>query len=157
LGLLSQIGSGPVGLDSAIFIYFIERDPRYLSIVKPVFVEITAGRLAAATSSITLLETLVMPLRAGNVVVARHYERLLTQGKGLQLIPIDLDLLRAAAHLRATARLKTPDSLQIAAALSCGCSVFIANDHRIPSVPGLRVLQIEDFQEASDAQYGREQ
>jgi predicted nucleic acid-binding protein len=147
LGLLSQIGSGPVALDSAIFIYFIERDPRYLSIVKPLFAAITEGRLQGVTSSLTLLETLVVPLRAGNMVVAGHYERLLTQGHGLQLVPIDLDLLRAAAHLRATTHLKTPDSLQLAAALSFGCSVFVANDHRIPSVPGLQVLQIEDYPE----------
>jgi predicted nucleic acid-binding protein len=147
LGLLSEIGSGPVALDSAIFIYFIERDPRYLSIVKPIFAAITEGHLKGVTSSLTLLETLVVPLRAGNVVVARRYERLLTRGRGLQLVPIDLDLLRAAAHLRAATRLKTPDSLQVAAALNVGCSVFVANDHRIPSLPGLRVLQIEDYPE----------
>jgi predicted nucleic acid-binding protein len=147
LGLLTEIGTGPVGLDSAIFIYFIERDSRYLAIVKPVFAAIDEGRLEAVTSSLSLLETLVAPLRSGNEVVARQYEQFLTRSRGLEMIPIDDALLRAAAHLRAAHRLKTPDALQATAALTGGCSALITNDHRIPSLPGLRVLQLEDYSE----------
>jgi predicted nucleic acid-binding protein len=147
LGLLTEIGPGPVALDSAIFIYFIERDPRYLSLVKPVFEAIDGGRLEAVTSSLSLLETLVAPLRSGNEVVARQYERFLTRSRGLQMIPIDFALLRVAAHLRAAHRLRTPDALQAAAALTGGCSALVTNDHRIPSLPGLRVLQLEDYAE----------
>lgn len=147
MGLLTDIGEGPVALDSAVFIYFIERNPRYLSAVKPIFVAIDEGRLEGATSSLTLLETLVAPLRVGNMVIARQYERFLTNSRGLQLVPIDLALLRAAAHLRATTRLKTPDALQVASALSAGCGVLVTNDDRIPPMPGLRVLCIDSYLE----------
>jgi predicted nucleic acid-binding protein len=146
LGLLNEIGEGPVALDASIFIYFIERNPRYLSVVRPLFQALEAGHLQGVTSSLTLLETLVVPLRAGNSVVAHAYERILTRGR-LRLVPLDLGLLRAAAHVRAVARLKTPDALQVASALSGDCPVFLTNDGRIPSLPGLRVLQLEDFTE----------
>jgi predicted nucleic acid-binding protein len=147
LGLLTEIGEGPIALDSSIFIYFIERNPLYLSVVKPIFQAIDEGRLEAVTSSLTLLETLVVPLRAGNSVVAHAYERFLTRGRGLRLVPLDFGLLRAAAHVRAAVRLKTPDALQVASALSAECPVFLTNDGRIPSMPGLRVLQLEDYPE----------
>jgi predicted nucleic acid-binding protein len=143
LGLLTEIGEGPVAVDSSIFIYFIERNPRYISAVRPMFQAMNEGRLQVVTSSLTLLETLVVPVRAGNSVVARAYEKILTQGDGLYLVPLDLNLLRAAAHVRAVAGLKTPDALQVASALSAGCPVFLTNDGRI-SMPGLRVLQLED-------------
>jgi predicted nucleic acid-binding protein len=147
LGLLTEIGEGPVALDSSIFIYFIERNPRYISIVRPVFQAMSEGRLQVVTSSLTLLETLVVPIRAGNSVVAHAYEKILTRGDGLYLVPLDLNLIRAAAHVRAVAGLKTPDALQVASALSGGCSAFVTNDGRI-SMPGLRVLQLEDYLES---------
>ena len=43
--------------------------------------------------------------------------------------------------------LKTPDALQIASALSAGCPAFLTNDRRIPSMQGLRVLQLDDYPE----------
>ncbi|HTG34323.1 MAG TPA: PIN domain-containing protein [Thermoanaerobaculia bacterium] len=147
MGLLSEIGAGPVALDSSIFIYYIEENPQYLQLVDPIFEAITEGRLEAVTCALTLLETLVVPLRTGNEVLARQYERFLTRSQGLHLVPIDSGLLRAAAHVRAVARLKTPDALQVASALSAECPTFLTNDGRIPSMPGLRVLQLEDYLE----------
>lgn len=145
MGLLSAVGSGPVALDTAVFIYFFEEHPRYLSLVEPLFSAIDAGRLKAVTSSLTLLETLVMPLRQGNAALAGTYESYLTRGRGLRLIRMDLLVLRAAAHLRAAARLKTPDSLQVATAQLTGSTAFITNDGRLPALPGLPVLCLEDF------------
>src|SRR5215210_1214987 len=56
LGLLSDLGGGPVALDSSIFIYFIEEHPIYLPVVEPLFEAIDAGELEAVTSSLTLIE-----------------------------------------------------------------------------------------------------
>lgn len=147
MGLLSDIGSGPIGLDSSAFIYYIEENPLYLPVLDSLFDEIGEGRLRAVTSSLTLLETLVVPLRIGNEVLAQQYERFLTRSRVL-LIPIDPPLLRAAAHLRAATRLKTPDAIQVTSALSAGCPAFLTNDQRVSSVPGLQILQIENYLEA---------
>ncbi len=147
MGLLNDIGSGPVALDSSIFIYFFEENPLYLPLIDPLFAAITEGRLEGVTSSLTLMETLVVPLRAGNEVLARQYERVLTRSR-LHVVPIDTGLLRAAALVRATTRLKVPDTLQVTSAMSAGCPAFLTNDHRIPSLPGLRVLQLEAYLES---------
>ena len=60
MGLLTEIGEGPVALDSSIFIYFIERNPQYISLVRPIFQAMDEGRLEIVTSSLTLLESLTL-------------------------------------------------------------------------------------------------
>ena len=146
MGLIREIGDGPLALDTVAFIYFIEEDPRFLPLLDPVFASIDDGRLPAVASSMTLLEVLVVPYRAGNVPLAERYEQLLTHSRGLHLIDIDRTQLRAAAQLRAVhAGLRTPDAIQISAALSGGCSALLTNDRDLPAVPGLRILQLKDF------------
>ncbi len=147
MALLSDIGQGPVALDSSIFIYFIEEHPRLLPVIEPVFSSVAAGRLAAFSSSLTLLEVLVLPLRLKLSGLAAKYEQILTESSGITLVSLDLASLRRAADLRATYGIKTPDALQLAAALEKSCSVFLTNDERIPQVPGLRVLRAEDYLE----------
>ncbi len=151
MGLLNDLGAGPVGLDSAIFIYLVEEHPLYLSLVRPVFLAIDRGEIQGVTSALTVLETTVVPLRSGDRSLARRFEFLLTHSRGLKLINLDLGLLRAAAHLRAVTRLKTPDAIQLAAALSEGCTTFLSNDHRFPSLPGIRILKIDDYLPAAEA------
>jgi predicted nucleic acid-binding protein len=146
VGLIREIGNGPLALDTVVFIYFIEEHPRFLPVLDPVFAAIDKKRLRAVASSLTLLEVLVVPYRAGNIPLAERYEQVLTHSRGLRLIDIDRTQLRAAAQLRALhSSLRTPDAIQVSAALSGGCSVLLTNDRDLPAVPGLRILQLRDF------------
>ena len=67
-------------------------------------------------------------------------EGLLSGSRGLTVVEIDRDVSRAAAQLRAQFSLRTPDALQLAAARLSGCSAFITNDRRLPSIDGLRII-----------------
>jgi predicted nucleic acid-binding protein len=145
LGLLSDLGDGPVALDTSIFLYFIEEHPLYLPLVEPLFEAIDAGELKAVTSSLTLLEVLVIPFRFSNAALVERYETLLTKSQGLRLVDLDRDFLRAVAQVRASTRAKTPDAMQLAAAMAAGCPVFLTNDDRIPDLPGLRVLLLDAY------------
>jgi predicted nucleic acid-binding protein len=146
VGLIREIGNGPLALDTVVFIYFIEEHPRYLSLLDSVFAAIDKKRLPAFASSLTLLEVLVVPYRAGNIPLAERYEQVLTRSRGLRLVDIDRTQLRTAAQLRALhSSLRTPDAIQVSAALSGGCSVLLTNDRDLPAVPGLRILQLRDF------------
>jgi predicted nucleic acid-binding protein len=143
VGLIERVGSGPVALDTACFIYFIKEHPRYLPKVEPIFAAVAAGRMHAVTSALTLLEVLVVPYRAGDHGLAGRYEQLLTRSRGLRVVDLDRTQLRVAAQLRAVhTRLRTPDALQMAAALSARCGALITNDRELPAVAGLRVLQL---------------
>jgi predicted nucleic acid-binding protein len=143
--LEEDLGHGPTALDTCIFIYLIEENPRYLPALWPIFDAANRGRRQLATSALTLLEVLVVPYRAGDPALAARYERLLTRGCGLRLLDVSRAQCKAAAQLRAGFALRTPDALQLAAALEAGCSAFLTNDRRLPAIPGLRILQLSAY------------
>ncbi|HLD78335.1 MAG TPA: type II toxin-antitoxin system VapC family toxin [archaeon] len=145
MGLTAALGSGPVALDTVAFIYFIEEHERFVSVVAPLFVDTARGRRRLVTSALTLLEVLVVAYRAGDVALAERYEALLTRSRGLTLVGIERGQLRAAAQLRAAYGVRTPDALQLAAALAHRCGAFVTNDRRLPTIPGLRVVQLSDY------------
>jgi len=142
---MGDLGRGPLGVDTAIFIYFIEESPRFLPLLEPLFREVDEGRRELITSALTLLEVLVVPYRSGDHLLAGRYEALLTQSRGVRVAEISRDHLRAAAQLTAATGIKTPDSLQLVAALGAGCTAFLTNDRDLPTIPGLRILQLAAY------------
>jgi predicted nucleic acid-binding protein len=140
--LTRELGRGPIALDTAVFIYFIEEHPRHLRTVEGIFGAIDAGELEAVTSALTLLEVLVLPYRVGDLALAERYETLLRRSRGLRMVELDAMVLRGAAQLRARLRIKTPDAIQLAAALSTRCTTLVTGDRRLPHLPGLRVVQL---------------
>ncbi len=149
MGLIDDLQPGPVALDTAVFIYFIEEDGRFLDVVKPVFSAMDRGVLECVTSGLTLLEVLVAPYRADNLPLAERYEALLIRSRGLRLVDLDRSVLKSAALLRARLRLNPPDAIQIAAALAARCTAFVTNDRKIPAMPGLRIVQLRDYLHAA--------
>lgn len=150
MGLKEDLGPGPIALDTAPFIYFIEESEAFLSLVAPLFEDVAAGRREVVTSSLTLLEVLVVPFRVGNLALADRYEAVLTRSRGVRLVDLDRQQLRTAAQLRARhPSVRAPDALQLAAALTTGCSAFVTNDRDLPSVPGLTILQLRRYLRAA--------
>lgn len=145
MGLLTDIGRGPVAIDTVAFIYLIEAHPTYLPMVEPVFAAIAKGALEGVTSALTLLETLVVPLRNGDRPLAERYEAILSGSLGLRCVDIDRDVVRDAALVRAATGIRTADALQVATALRAGASSFVTNDRKIPSMPGLAVLLLDRY------------
>jgi len=139
------VRDGPVAVDTCVFIYFIESDPEWLPVVRPLFASAGTGDGSLVTSSLTLHEVLVIPYRSGDLALAARYEGLLTRSRGLAMIEMDRPMVRAAAQLRARYRLKMPDSFQIAAALAARCTSFVTNDRKIPDIPGLRIVQLNEL------------
>ena len=142
MGLTADFGPGPIALDTSIFIYFIERNPRFLPLINPLFEDADRGARELVTSAVTLLEVLVVPYRAGQRQLADRYEALLTRSRGIRLVDLTRDQLRAAAQLRAATGVKTPDALQLVAAIGAGCHTLLTNDRRLPAIPGLQVRQL---------------
>jgi predicted nucleic acid-binding protein len=145
MGLMASLPDGPIAIDTAIIIYFIERHAVYTDLLRPLFRAADAGERLLVTSGITLLEVLVRPYRLGDTALAERYEALLSRSRGLTLVDLSRSVLRAAAQLRAVHGIATPDALQVAAALSTRCGSFLTNDRRIPELPGMRVLQLHDL------------
>ncbi len=62
-------------------------------------------------------------------------------------MPLERPPLRAAARLRAATSVKTPDAIQLAAALLTGCTALVTHDRALPSLPGLRVVWLNQLAE----------
>ena len=145
MGLLKRIGNGSVFIDTAPFVYFIERKQPYADLLRPVFNAIDAGELRAFTSTISCSETLVIPCRQGNQKLISTYETLLTETPDLAILPFDLPLARKTAEIRAAHGTKTPDAIQWATAVRCGVRFFLTNDKGFKKFSKPEVLLLDDF------------
>lgn len=134
-----------VGLDTSVFIYQLEAHPHYLALTHPIFQAIAAGQVRAVTSTLTLLEINVQPLRAGHPDIARKYEALLVNYPNLTIVDVDRSVAREAARIRADYSFRTPDAIQIAACRIGGADVFITNDRQLKRFESLQVILLEDF------------
>jgi predicted nucleic acid-binding protein len=144
VGALTLPPAGLVYLDANPVIYSVERHPDYWPLLQPLWQAARAKTVEIVSSDLVLMETLVGPLKSGNAAVASAYEALFQQAQ-TRLLPITHPILREAARLRATTRLKTPDALHAATALQTGCALFITNDPDFRNVAGLPLVILSDL------------
>ncbi|HUE72017.1 MAG TPA: PIN domain-containing protein [Pirellulaceae bacterium] len=131
-------------VDAQAIIYSVERHPRYASLLTPLWVAQHAQQVVVISSHLALLECLVLPLRTGDASLVADFEKAL-QPPGIDLIPIDDAILRAAANLRAqNPAMRTPDALHLATAQIAGAALVVTNDHRWRGMPGLAVEILDD-------------
>jgi predicted nucleic acid-binding protein len=134
-----------VGLDTAPIIYYIEKHSSYVDMLRSFFDSVTRGECSVVTSVMTLLETLVVPLREGNVDLAGQYRDILSNLKGLTTVSVSPYIAEEAARLRAFHNIRTPDAIQMATAISAGAVFFLTNDKSLPLLPNLQVLVLDDL------------
>jgi predicted nucleic acid-binding protein len=139
-----------VGLDTAPIIYFIEGNPLYVEMMRSFFLAVQKDEFAEVTSTITLLETLVVPLRHGNINLAQQYRDILFKTKGHMTISLFPRIAKEAARLRASYNMRTPDSIQMATAIFGGASFFLTNDTHLPTLPNLKTLVLDDLKKESE-------
>jgi predicted nucleic acid-binding protein len=135
-------------LDTAPLIYFIEGNSEYQQGLKQIFEANDKGDFTFITSSITLLEVLVKPLREGQTELADQYKRILTTANGIQIFDITNALAVKAAELRAKYNLRTPDALQIATAIENNAAYFLTNDTRLRSVSEINTITLPELKQA---------
>ena len=131
-------------LDTAPIIYSVEEHDVYWPELQPIWKALGAGELQVVTSEISLLETLVHPIRYDNSELADSYNELLTGGE-VYLVPITASVLRTAAEFRAHQNFKTPDAIHCATALLSGCEFLIANDTGFRRLKNIEVIILSDL------------
>jgi len=137
-----------IGLDTSIFIYFLEDNARYGPLAQITINGIEKGKWQGVTSTITLMEISVRPWQLGQETAAREYEAILVHFPNLSIVDIDRNVARTAAQLRAKYNVAPPDALQVAASLSFGAKAFLTNDKRLSRLQELiDVLVLDDFVE----------
>ena len=98
------------------------------------------------TSSVTLLEVLVKPLREGQTGVAKQYRDILTTASGIALFDITSAIAEQAAQLRAKYNLRTPDAIQLATCIEIGADYFLSNDNKLKVVNEATIVTVGELQ-----------
>ncbi|XWK88936.1 MAG: PIN domain-containing protein [Phormidium sp.] len=142
---LIQLQGQVVGLDTAPLIYFIEENPAYLQITDAFFEAMARSEFRVITSVVTSTEVLVYPLRQGNEELAQQYRDFLFNQPGITTLEVFPDIAEIAAQLRADYNLRIADAIQMATAIREGAAFFLTNDARLPSLPGLTVLVLDQL------------
>jgi hypothetical protein len=143
-GLTRELGRGPVGLAPEVFVYFVEQHPRFLPLVQPIFDGTRRGRWQAVTSTLTLIETQMAPCRDGDVALADRYETVL-RSRGVRLVALDPQALQSAARLCRRCGVAPAAAIQLAAALSAGCTAFVTNQASLASFSDLPVIVLDRY------------
>ncbi len=93
---------------------------------------VATGRDRGALSMVTVGEILVRPFKAGPTAnaIAEGFLRHFSQ---LELIPVDYEVAREAARIRASIDLRMPDALMLSSVLASGADLLVTNDRGLGS------------------------
>lgn len=145
MGVLDDFSGSIVGLDTTPLIYFIEKNATYHPLVRPFFVAMAARKFSVVTSTITLVETLVHPIRNNHHELAGRYREILLNTANLTTYDLTPDIAQKAAEIRANYQIRTPDAIQLAAALQANASFFLTNDLNLKKFAEIKVIVVADL------------
>lgn len=114
-------------LDSAPIIYLVEQVQPYAPAVRR---KLSAQGLNLVTSELTRLECRIKPIRNGDAALLQDFDDYFANSIA-EIIPLTRDVIDRATEIRAQFNFKTPDSIQLAAAVVANSAVFLTNDHRL--------------------------
>jgi len=144
--VIQNFASKVVFLDTAPLIYFIEGHSTYQTILSRLFDLNDKGGFSFITSTITLLEVLVKPLREGQTAIAKQYRNILTTASGIEIFDVTSTIAENAANLRAKYNLKTADAIQLATCIEVTADYFLTNDNRLKMVGETNVVTVAELQ-----------
>ncbi|MCP4428393.1 MAG: type II toxin-antitoxin system VapC family toxin [Chloroflexi bacterium] len=145
MGFLADIQDAVVGLDTAPLIYFIEKHSICHPLVRPFFVALAEGQFTVVTSTITIVETLVHPIRTSRLELAQRYREILLNAPHIMTYDVSPDIAQKAAEIRANHNIRTPDAIQLATAVYAGASFFLTNDRALQKFSSLNVIVVDDI------------
>ena len=134
-----------IALDTSVFIYQLEEDPRYVSLTEHVFEWLERPHSKAVTSTIAMTEMLVQPYRQADEQRVDEFYGLLSTYPNLDWIAPSLQIADLAARIRGEHRLRTPDAIVAATAVHARASGLITNDSTFERVPDFETLVLDSL------------
>lgn len=141
-----MIGFNKVFVDTAPFIYLIEKSDLYLQTMEEFFNYCLDNDKMILTSVITVEEYSVMPYRDNNTKLVSDFYGLIS-ATDTEVLCIDEKTADKAAQIRAKYKsFKAMDSLQLASAVLNGADLFLTNDKQLKQFDEITVLTAGDLQ-----------
>lgn len=144
-----MIGYKKVFIDTAPFIYFIEKNednPEYFWKVKNFLMECYDNGRSFCTSVITVEEYLVAPYRKEEYYYIETFKRLLETLR-FNVVDVDKVIAERAAKIRAEHKgFKAMDALQLATACVIGCDLFLTNDKQLRQFREIKCITLDELE-----------
>lgn len=134
-----------VFFDTNAIIYWVEDVQPYSDLLYPLTEAAMRGDVRITVSALSLLETLVAPLRRGDSRMIYRFREFLDALPGLERLAITDPVLEKAAELRAESSLRTPDAIIVATYLLAKCDLFVTNDARLKPVVGAGAVLLSEL------------
>lgn len=129
VGAEDALGAGEsILLDSSVLISYLGVATPQQEIAAAILENVRAGRNPAVVSAVSAMELLVRPIRLGAAAEVQRITDLLSRFPNLALRPVDLDVARAAASVRARTTLTSPDALIIGTGIASRIRHVVTND-----------------------------
>ena len=132
-------------LDTSSCIYFLEgsASDRRRTLLEPLVAAAEEGDTDLIVSALTVTELLTGPLRSDDLV-AEAKVRVFLYGL-CRPVPVDVDTAEAAAAIRSTYGLRTPDAIVCATGVTTGAEAVIGNDARWKRIAEVGYVHLDDF------------
>jgi predicted nucleic acid-binding protein len=143
MGWLKKLYGKTVALDTAPLIYFVEATPMFTERVQPFFEALARAEFKVLTSTLTITEALVKPVRHGQLDKIAVFKEILE--RHIRVVPATTQIAELAARLRAAHNLQTPDAIQVATALDQKADFFLTNDVKLSRLQQPQVLVLADL------------
>ena len=138
-------GRRGVVLDTMVWIYLFEDQPKYSAVCSRLVQEAEAGTFSGVITPVTAGEVLVKPLQKRRPDIAERYRLALGNLVNIGLCPLDGEVGFMAGALRAKYGLPLPDVLQAAMALREMPSTLITNDKALKKIVEIKVILLDDL------------
>ncbi len=132
-------------LDANAIIYFIERDDALQGKVATVIETAVSNNIPIYVSEIGIAECLYGTYRQGRESLTAKYQELFYEIGLLSIIPINGEIVIAAAKTGAEKGLKLVDAIHFQSAINANCTVFVTNDDRFQTSHAVEAIQLKNL------------
>lgn len=134
-----------VYFDTNPLIYALSGNELYLTIITQLFHGLQQQHYIGYSSELGLAELLVKPIRENNTAQIVTIQQLFAD-KFLQLLPHNRACFELSAKIRADYRLKMPDAIHVATAITQKMDIFVTADNDIANrMTEINVLNLNDY------------
>lgn len=132
-----------VGIDSNIFIYYLEENPQFGSASKKIIDSLNGGNLRGITSVLAVSEITSKKELTENI--AKDLEATLFEIPNLTIHDVNRKVAKETGKIRRRYGLRLADAIQLATAVQFKARAFITNDERLKIFKELEIILLQSL------------
>ncbi len=143
--LAVRLKNQQVYVDTNIIIYLIEGLSEYEKPLGEIRELLETSQLHPITSELSLAECLVQPFKTNATEAVSLYRTFLEDSGCFDLLQIHKEVLVQAAYITAETKMKLPDAIHVATAITTNCNLFLTNDKNIRTPRNMEIVLLSDY------------